>query len=64
MTHNNTSKLARFWENNINPVTGWIDEKRQDEKERSKTKVLDLREYLDNQKKMREDLLIAESYKK
>ncbi len=51
--------LSEFWKYNVNPITGWVDEKRKDEGERSKSKFIDLNKYLLNQKKLREKLLNA-----
>lgn len=63
MSQNKKQYLSKFWNYNLNPITGWIDEKRKDERERSKDKFVDLNKYLLNQKELREKLLTAKKSK-
>jgi|TARA_R110000851_G_scaffold85927_1_gene186625 hypothetical protein len=63
MSQNKKQYLSKFWNHNLNPITGWIDEKRKDERERSKDKFVDLNKYLLNQKELREKLLTAKKSK-
>jgi hypothetical protein len=40
MKRTNEEKLTKFWNNRINPVTGWFDEKRILKKANSNKRVL------------------------
>tara|TARA_R110001592_G_scaffold161380_2_gene393966 strand:+ start:1191 stop:1313 length:123 start_codon:yes stop_codon:yes gene_type:complete len=36
MKRTKEQRLTKFWENNINPITGWFEDKRMHERKKSK----------------------------
>jgi hypothetical protein len=42
MKRTKEQRLTKFWENKINPITGWIEENRRCEAKTSKVRVINL----------------------